>query len=152
MIACLPARIADLRATRVHRGKHCTLFDRLNFLTCSSIRTYINVRSIEPWKRQVNISNTRELGGFLRQAREDAGLTQADLAEKVGARRQRVLYLERGVGQLQLAFVFAVMQALDVTLSIERAAEGMSARQQGVKAGRKAPPYSIDEIADGGSK
>lgn len=100
----------------------------------------------------MNISNTRELGGFLRQAREDAGLTQAELAEKLGARRQRVLYLERGEGQLQLAFVFAVMQALGVTLSLARAAHGASARQQAATTARIAPPYSIDDIADGGSK
>ena len=60
------------------------------------------------------IRNTRELGGFLRQAREDAGLTQAALAKALAVRRQRVLYLEAGEGQLQLAFVFAVMQSVGV--------------------------------------
>lgn len=98
------------------------------------------------------IRNTRELGGFLRQARVDAGLTQAGLAKALGVRRQRVLYLERGVGQLQLAFVFAVIQALGITLSLDRAADATPARKQRTKTGAISPPYSIDDIADGGSK
>ena len=100
----------------------------------------------------VIIRNTRELGGFLRQARIDAGLTQADLAKMLGVRRQRVLYLERGEGQLQLAFVFAAMQALGVTLKLERAADETPARKRRSNAGGKARPYSIDDIADGGTE
>ena len=100
----------------------------------------------------VIIRNTRELGGFLRQAREDAGLTQAAMATTLGVRRQRVLYLERGEGQLQLAFVFAVMQTLGVTLSLERTTDAKPARIPRVKAVGDAPPYSIDDIADGGAK
>ena len=98
------------------------------------------------------IRNTRELGGFLRQAREDAGLTQAALAKALAVRRQRVLYLEAGEGQLQLAFVFAVMHAVGVTLRLERIADSTPVRKQGPKAGGKPPPYSIDDIADGGTK
>ena len=97
------------------------------------------------------IRNTRELGGFLRQAREDAGLTQAGLAETLGVRRQRVLYLERGEGQLQLAFVFAVMKALGVEFNLERIAEAEPARARRGKTTNDAPPYSIDDIADGGT-
>ena len=99
----------------------------------------------------VIIRNTRELGGFLRQAREDAGLTQAGLAEALGVRRQRVLYLERGEGQLQLAFVFAVMKALGVVFNLERSAEVKPARAPRSKSSNDALPYSIDDIADGGT-
>lgn len=98
------------------------------------------------------IRNTRELGGFLRQAREDAGLTQAALAKALAVRRQRVLYLEAGEGQLQLAFVFAVMQSVGVTLRLERNSDATPIRKLGPKAGGKQPPYSIDDIADGGAK
>lgn len=94
------------------------------------------------------IQNPRELGGFLRQAREDTGLTQADLADRLGVRRQRVLYLERGEGQLQIAFVFSVMRALNVDLSLTRAAEPVRTRRKA----NPAPPYSIDDIADGGKR
>ena len=95
------------------------------------------------------IRNTRELGGFLRQAREDAGLTQAALSKTLGVRRQRVLYLERGEGQLQLAFVFAILQALGVSLNLERGAVAMLPPKPRTKTAKGAPPYSIDDIADG---
>jgi transcriptional regulator with XRE-family HTH domain len=99
----------------------------------------------------VIIRNTRELGGFLRQAREDAGLTQAGLAQTLGVRRQRVLYLERGEGQLQLAFVFAVMKALGVVFSLERITQVKAASVRRGKTSDNAPSYSIDDIADGGT-
>ena len=115
-------------------------------------RTYCCVRIFEHWSTHVIIRNTRELGGFLRQAREDAGLTQAALAKTLNVRRQRVLYLERGEGQLQLAFVFAAMQALAIVLNLERIADATPGRKSRTKAGRDAPPYSIDDIADGGGE
>lgn len=96
------------------------------------------------------IQNPRELGGFLRQAREDAGLTQADLADKLGVRRQRVLYLERGEGQQQLAFVFSVMRALNVDLSLTRSDAPAPTRTP--RKASSASPYSIDDIADGGKR
>ena len=98
------------------------------------------------------IRNTRELGGFLRQAREDADLTQAALSKTLGVRRQRVLYLERGQGQLQLAFVFAVLQALGVSLNLERSADAVPVGKTRSKTSRVQPPYSIDDIADGGGE
>jgi HTH-type transcriptional regulator / antitoxin HipB len=97
----------------------------------------------------VIIRNTRELGGFVRQAREDAGLTQADLAASLGVRRQRVLYLERGEGHLQLAFVFAVLKSLGIELSLARASEATSARGPRLQGLEQEAPYSIDDIADG---
>jgi HTH-type transcriptional regulator / antitoxin HipB len=95
------------------------------------------------------IRNTRELGGFLRQAREDAGLTQAELAATLSVRRQRVLYLERGEGQLQLAFVFAVMKALGVVFNLERSTQVKPASARHGKTSDDSPSYSIDDIADG---
>lgn len=96
------------------------------------------------------IRNTRDLGSFLRQSREDAGLTQATLADFLGVRRQRVLYLERGQGQLQIAFVFAVLKALKLELSLSPvAAANLTSGKRGKTADPK-PPYSIDDIADGG--
>ena len=90
--------------------------------------------------------------GWFPEAREDAGLTQAALAKALAVRRQRVLYLEAGEGQLQLAFVFAVMQSVGVTMRLERNSDATPVRKQGSKAVGKQPPYSIDDIADGGAK
>lgn len=96
------------------------------------------------------IHNTRELGGFVRQARENASLTQADLAASLGVRRQRVLYLERGEGQLQLPFVFAVFKALGIELSLASASGATSKRGPRRQVVGETLPYSIDDIADGG--
>ena len=109
-------------------------------------------RSRNHWSLDVIIRNTRELGGYLRQAREDAGLTQAVLSKMLGVRRQRALYLERGEGQLQLAFVFATLQALGVSLNLERGADAVPVGKTRSKTGRVRPPYSIDDIADGGGE
>ena len=77
-------------------------------------------------------------------------LTQAALADTLGVRRQRVLYLERGQGQLQIAFVFAVLKALKLELSLSPvAAANLTSGKRGKTADPK-PPYSIDDIADGG--
>ena len=95
------------------------------------------------------IRNTRELGGFLRQVREDADLTQAQLAAKLNVRRQRVLYLEHGEGQILIAFVFAVMQELGVDLVLQRSKSGLAAPTTRDR-GASTVPYSIDDIADGG--
>ena len=99
------------------------------------------------WHAIMMIRNTRDLGGFLRQAREDAGLSQAALAETLGVRRQRVLYLERGEGQLQIAFVFAVLKAMNLDMSLSP----VSANGERTKPAHLPPPYSIDDIADGGT-
>jgi HTH-type transcriptional regulator / antitoxin HipB len=97
----------------------------------------------------VLIRNTRELGGFLRQTRENAGLTQAQLAAKLNVRRQRVLYLERGDGQILMGFVFAVIHELGIDLSLQMSGKSPAASSSQESAATPAP-YSIDDIADGG--
>ena len=103
------------------------------------------------WCPAMMIRNTRDLGGFLRQAREHAGLTQAALADSLSVRRQRVLYLERGEGQLQIAFVFAVLKALKLEMSLALASTPVTVSAKRGQAKKLAAPYSIDDIADGGS-
>jgi HTH-type transcriptional regulator/antitoxin HipB len=95
----------------------------------------------------VEIRNTRELGGFLRQAREDAGLTQAELAAKLNVRRQRVLYLEHGDGQILASFIFAVMKELGVAMNLQTSKLTPIVADTGDS---DPLPYSIDKIADGG--
>ncbi len=93
------------------------------------------------------VRNTRELGGLLRQAREDAGLTQAELAQRLTTRRQQVILLERGEGQIALSFVFAVLRELAFDLDVRTAGEGK--RQRSRSAVIDEAPYSIDDIAEG---
>jgi HTH-type transcriptional regulator / antitoxin HipB len=95
------------------------------------------------------VRNTRELGGFLRQAREDAGLTQAQLAAKLHVRRQRIIGLERGNGQILTAFVFEIMRELGVelTLQISRTVQPKPLPPDEKPLALAA--YSIDDIAEG---
>ncbi len=95
------------------------------------------------------VRNTRELGGFLRQAREDSGLTQAQLAAKLNVRRQRMIGLERGDGQILMAFVFSVMRELGVELTLHAS---RTIRPEPTPHDEKVPArshYSIDDIAEG---
>ena len=94
------------------------------------------------------VRTLRELGGLVRQAREKAGLTQSDLAAKLNTRRQQVIYLERGEGQISTAFLLDVLKALELGFEIN---EGGSPRPAVVskRGSRKTPTYSIDDIADG---
>jgi transcriptional regulator with XRE-family HTH domain len=99
----------------------------------------------------MKIRNGRELGGFLRQAREDAGFTQAELAKSLGVRRQRIIYMERGEGQFPLTFVFSALQGLGVTLRLEVNDNPAAARKPSKNKSVTPPGYSIDDIADGKS-
>jgi HTH-type transcriptional regulator / antitoxin HipB len=60
------------------------------------------------------IENVIQLGAALRERRERAGLTQAQLAEKAGVSRAFVMDLERGRRpRAELGRVLAVVGALD---------------------------------------
>jgi transcriptional regulator with XRE-family HTH domain len=114
------------------------------------IRTFMGLwlRALEA---AVIVRTLRELGGLVRQARENAGLTQAEFAAKLNTRRQQVIYLERGEGQISTAFLLDVLKTLGLGFVITEG--GASASMVASKRqGRKAAPYSIDDIADGHMK
>ena len=94
------------------------------------------------------VRTLRELGGLIRQARENAGLTQSDLAAKLNTRRQQVIYLERGEGQISTAFLLDVLKILGLGFEIN---DGGISRPAAApkRGGSKSPSYSIDDIADG---
>ena len=93
----------------------------------------------------MHIRTIRELGGIIRQTREDTGLTQAALAERLGVRRQRILYLERGEGEMGLPFVFSVLRELGLMIKIQREAIDVKTDE----AHKEVPaPYDIDTIVD----
>jgi transcriptional regulator with XRE-family HTH domain len=54
-----------------------------------------------------------EFGRRLRQAREDAGLTQGQLAEAVGLSRTSITNIESGTQPVALHMLFALSRALD---------------------------------------
>jgi transcriptional regulator with XRE-family HTH domain len=50
----------------------------------------------------------------LRQARLDAGLSQTELAKRVGKNQQFISYIELGVRRVDLVEFYAIMRALDL--------------------------------------
>lgn len=58
-------------------------------------------------------------GYLLREARERAGLSQSDLAEKLGCRQQAVSQAERFDSNPTVSFVASWARALNATLQLE---------------------------------
>lgn len=67
-----------------------------------------------------------ELGTLIRQRRRELGLSQAELAARVGASRQWVVDLEHGKPGLALGLALRAAEALGVTLRFETAAQPLS--------------------------
>ncbi|MCG8469085.1 MAG: helix-turn-helix domain-containing protein [Gemmatimonadetes bacterium] len=77
----------------------------------------------------MRIKTARELGLRLREAREDVGLTQAQLARRIGTSRQWVLDLERGKSTLRLGLVLKAISALGLACDIGARASGAHDRR-----------------------
>ena len=52
----------------------------------------------------------------IKEFREKAGLTQADLAEKVGVRRETIVHLENGKYNPSLKLAMDIAKVFDVTV------------------------------------
>ena len=57
-----------------------------------------------------------ELVTKIKEFREKAGLTQADLAEKVGAQRETIVHLENGKYNPSLKLAMDIAKVFDVTV------------------------------------
>ncbi len=64
------------------------------------------------------ITTPRELGAVLRQARTDAGLTQAVLAERAGVSRPWLSELEGGKRTAEIGKTLAVANALGLAFTV----------------------------------
>jgi len=60
-----------------------------------------------------------EIGALLRQRRRDLGLSQLELAQRVGVSRQWIVDVERGKPRAELGLVLRALEVLDVRLRIE---------------------------------
>lgn len=58
----------------------------------------------------------KTLGQRIREAREAAGLTQTELADKIGSEQTRISEIERGQHVPQIARLFLLADALGVTV------------------------------------
>jgi transcriptional regulator with XRE-family HTH domain len=58
-----------------------------------------------------------ELGEVIKKLRKEKGLTQAQLAEKIGKSDRLITYVERGVARVSLGTLYDIAKALDVSVS-----------------------------------
>ena len=70
------------------------------------------------------VRTSHEVGLLVRDSRRAAGLTQAALAERVGASREWIRMLESGKPRLELALTLRALTALGITLNAERESSG----------------------------
>lgn len=65
------------------------------------------------------IRTTHEVGLLVRDRRRAAGLTQGELAERVGASREWIRQLESGKPRLELGLTLRALTALGIALNAE---------------------------------
>jgi HTH-type transcriptional regulator / antitoxin HipB len=72
----------------------------------------------QKWHDKMSIRTPADLGASLRQHRENAGLTQEQLAVRVGTTQARISRLERGDGALNVRTLLQLMSAIGVQMEI----------------------------------
>ncbi len=65
------------------------------------------------------VRTTREIGLLVRDRRRHAGLTQAQLAEEVGASREWVRLLESGRRRIDLGLTLRALSAVGIALDAQ---------------------------------
>jgi HTH-type transcriptional regulator / antitoxin HipB len=66
------------------------------------------------------IYDARSMGRALRHFRQEAGLTQAELAERTGVSRQYLVEMEQGLETEQLRRLLRVLKTLGVRITLGR--------------------------------
>lgn len=70
----------------------------------------------------MRVSTTGDLGALVRQERQDQGLTQAELAERIGTTRQWVSQFESGTLNPRVGLVLAALTALGLDIDVRSGA------------------------------
>ncbi|MBM3678889.1 MAG: helix-turn-helix transcriptional regulator, partial [Actinobacteria bacterium] len=65
---------------------------------------------------EYRVYNAESLGGAIRHFREGAGLSQAELAERIGIHRETLVRIERGQLTEQVRRIVELLKELDVRL------------------------------------
>ena len=91
------------------------------------------------------IRRPSELGAIIAAARRDRGLTQGDLAKRLGVSRVWLGQIERGKSSARIDMVFRVLNELDIALTT-----GTGSLPPGQNSPRKVAAFDIDMIADTG--
>jgi HTH-type transcriptional regulator/antitoxin HipB len=90
----------------------------------------------------MQIRTAKDIGALIRDQRKNQKLDQAELAKKIGVNRRWVLEVERGKPRAEIGLVLKALDALGLTLSIEREA---AARR---RAGGEIESVDIDAIIE----
>lgn len=69
------------------------------------------------------VRNTQELAGAIRNLRRSKQLTQMDLAQRAGVSRKWISDVESGKSGLRFTTVLALLDALDVDLTLQTRAK-----------------------------
>lgn len=65
------------------------------------------------------ITNTKDFASVVRQRRREIGLSQAQIAAKVGVSRQWIIDIEKGKPRAEMALALALLEALGVQLHVK---------------------------------
>jgi HTH-type transcriptional regulator/antitoxin HipB len=95
--------------------------------------------------RSTPIASIRALASLARGRRHELGLTQAELAERMGVSRQWIAGFEAGKPGAGLNLVIRLLDALDLRLAVEDEAEGRGAPRQDEPAGEE---VDLDALLD----
>ena len=87
----------------------------------------------------------KDIGALVRQTRVDAGLTQEELAKKIGASRFWVAAFERGKPRAELGLALKALRALELTVTVDRA-ENKSVRAREPHAATRHGQINLDAI------
>lgn len=68
----------------------------------------------------MEVRTMADVGAVMREAREDAGLTQVELARRARVSREWLVKVESGRTSAELPRILAVLAVLDLTLDISR--------------------------------
>jgi HTH-type transcriptional regulator/antitoxin HipB len=66
----------------------------------------------------------KQIGAIIRRARRNAGLTQAELGNRIGLRQATISKLEKGEPATQLSTLLDVLTALELEVTIDERSKG----------------------------
>ncbi|MGB6876489.1 MAG: helix-turn-helix domain-containing protein [Candidatus Acidiferrales bacterium] len=112
-------------------------------LLCRRMGTMLQCRPLTTFEEaSMRLRTAVDFGAVIRDKRLRLGLSQADLARKVGVGRQWIVEVEKGKSGAPLALILRTLEALGISLS----------ESEGDRAGKKAPSkargINLDSILD----
>jgi transcriptional regulator with XRE-family HTH domain len=93
----------------------------------------------------VNKDHTYGLGDTFRRLRKSQGLTQADIAKRIGISRTSVVNIESGRQTITQEILHAFATAIDCTVSIHFTPKGLELPQQSIELVESIRPVTIKE-------